>query len=161
MPSRTARRRSRHRWPGRPRFARRLRPAAHRASTGDDEPPPGQCPQRRFTGQAPEPIRSRTDAVADSPEQRAAGRRLYLADTGPDCAACHGRRGDGRGPLASRFDPRPRNFACAETVRGIPDGQRYWIIRNGSPGTAMPGFADRLTETQTWQLVHDLRQRAR
>lgn len=136
-------------------------PAERRASTGGDYPPPGQCPQPRFTGKAPEPIRGRENPLPDSPEHRAAGRRLYLEVAEPECAACHGRTGDGEGPLASQFAPRPRNFACAETVRGIPDGQLFWIIRNGSPGTAMPGYGDQLTEQETWQLVRHLRRLAR
>lgn len=61
--------------------------------------------------------------------------------------------------MASMFDPPPRNFACKETVNGIPDGQLFWIIRNGSPGTAMPSFEE-LTDEQIWQLVLFLRELA-
>ena len=35
---------------------------------------------------------------------------------------------------------------------GLPDGQLFWIIRNGSPGTAMPGYGP-LSDEQIWQLV--------
>lgn len=58
--------------------------------------------------------------------------------------------------LAAQFDPRPRNFACAETVNGIPDGQLFRIVQNGSAGTAMPVF-DFLTEDEIWRLVIYLR----
>ena len=50
----------------------------------------------------------------------------------------HGDHGDGKGIMANRFAPPPRNFKCAETMRDVPDGQLYWIIKNGSDGTAMP-----------------------
>jgi mono/diheme cytochrome c family protein len=60
------------------------------------------------------------------------------------------------GPLAGQFDPRPRNFACKETVNGIPDGQLFWIVRNGSPGTSMPDFRG-LRDEQIWQIVLYLR----
>lgn len=74
----------------------------------------------------------------------------------PACADCYGKRGEGNGPLASQFDPRPRNFACAQTVNGIPDGQLHWIIKNGSPATAMPSFGS-LDDEEIWQLVIYLR----
>lgn len=83
---------------------------------------------------------------------------MYEGGVKPACTVCHGEKGDGRGMLSARFDPRPRNFACRQTVRGIPDGQLFWIIDNGSPGTAMPDFGDKLTDEQIWQLVHYLRE---
>ncbi len=130
-------------------------------TTGDSGyPPPTECPQPRFTGQAPEPIRSRENPLSPTSANLAAGRALYQQDAEPACRMCHGREGDGRGPLSAQFDPRPRNFACRETVNGIPDGQLYWIIRNGSPGTAMPAFGDELSERETWQVVLYLRQLA-
>jgi len=131
------------------------------AGGGPGYPPPAQCPQPRFTGKAPEPTRSRPNPLRGEAADIAAGEALYQGGVQPACAMCHGKEGDGRGPLASQFDPPPRNFACRETVRGIPDGQLYWIIRNGSPHTAMPGFAGKLSERQTWQLVLYLRQLAR
>jgi mono/diheme cytochrome c family protein len=87
---------------------------------------------------------------------RRAGKKLYEDLANPSCVVCHGEDGDGNGQLASQFDPPPRNFACAATVDGIPDGQLHWIIKNGSPGTAMPSF-DYLSDEEIWQLVIYLR----
>lgn len=120
-------------------------------------PPPTECPQPRFTGQAPEPLRSTPNPLPASEEQIGAGEDLYQRGVQPSCRICHGEDGDGRGPLSAQFDPRPRNFACEATVEGIPDGQLFWIIKNGSPGTAMPDFGDKLTDEQIWQIVHYLR----
>jgi hypothetical protein len=39
--------------------------------------------------------------------------------------------------------------------KGFPTGT-HWIIKNGSPGTAMPPF-DYLTDEEIWQLVIYLR----
>ena len=75
------------------------------------------------------------------------------------CAICHGTKGDGKGALASQYNPPPRNFACKETVNGIPDGQLFWIVRYGSPGTAMPPSRN-LTDQQIWLLVAYLRKLA-
>ena len=121
---------------------------------------PTNCPQPRFTGKAPEPTRSRVNPLDASTTNVTAGRELYEGAVRPSCATCHGETGGGDGPLASQFNPPPRNFACEETVEGIPDGQLFWIIREGSEGTAMPGFGRKLSETETWQLVLYLRELA-
>jgi mono/diheme cytochrome c family protein len=119
-------------------------------------PPAAQCPQPRFTGKAPDLVYSLHDPLGADAANLAAGRRLYEKEASPPCQICHGIKGDGMGPLAEQFDPRPRNFACRETVNGIPDGQLFWIVQNGSPGTSMPGFRA-LREEQIWQIVLYLR----
>lgn len=128
--------------------------------TASGYPPPTECPQPRFTGEAPEPLRSTPNPLSEERKHIKAGGALYQQDAQPRCAMCHGREGDGRGPLSAQFDPRPRNFACAETVNGIPDGQLFWIVKNGSPGTAMPPFGNKLSDEQIWQIVLYLRQLA-
>jgi hypothetical protein len=54
--------------------------------------------------------------------------------------------------MSSGLKPPPRNLTCSETMAGISDGQLFWIIRNGSPGTGMMAFAG-LSDEQTWQLI--------
>ena len=46
-----------------------------------------------------------------------------------------------------------------QTIDGVPDGQLFWIIRFGSPGTKMPPNP-RFSDEQVWQLVAYLRQLA-
>jgi mono/diheme cytochrome c family protein len=121
-----------------------------------DYPPSAQCPQPRFTGKAPEPDYGRVNPIAADRAMLVAGRSLYEKGAAPSCQLCHGIKGDGMGPLSGQFDPRPRNFACKETVIGIPDGQLFWIVRNGSPGTSMPAFPA-LRDEQIWQIVLYLR----
>jgi mono/diheme cytochrome c family protein len=130
------------------------------ACAGSAYPPASQCPQPRFTGKAPEAIYKLSNPLAGNADEIASGRRFYEKDAKPACQVCHGIKGDGQGPLAAQFDPPPRNFACAQTVNGIPDGQLFWIIRNGSPGTSMPSF-HALRDEQVWQLVSYLRALAR
>jgi len=122
--------------------------------------PPEQCPQPRFTDKAPDRYYGLLNPLQPNKEDLAAARKRYLGKDGHfGCEACHGQDGGGNGPLASQFDPRPRNFACAQTINSIPDGQLFWIIRYGSPGTAMPPHPE-YTEQETWQLVLYLRQLA-
>lgn len=123
--------------------------------------PPGECPQPRFTGKAPDEYYGRPNPLRPTPENLAAGEAVYRGDPRKiSCASCHGETGDGKGPLANQFDPPPRNFACAQTIKGIPDGHLFWIVRYGSPDTSMPPHK-RLTDEQIWQVVLYLRQLAR
>jgi mono/diheme cytochrome c family protein len=119
-------------------------------------PPESECPQPRFTGKAPDELYTQVNPVVANKTNRRAGRKLYEKLSDPSCVVCHGKKGDGKGQLSSQFDTPPRNFACAATVDGIPDGQLHWIIKNGSPGTAMPNF-DYLSDDEIWQLVIYLR----
>ncbi len=120
-------------------------------------PPPGNCPQPRFTGKAPDEYFNRPNPLAATAENLAAGEAIYNGDPRRvSCMTCHGASGDGKGKLADQFDPRPRDFSCADTIKGIPDGHLFWIVRYGSPGTSMPPHR-RLTDDQVWQVVHYIR----
>jgi mono/diheme cytochrome c family protein len=119
-------------------------------------PPNIHCPQDRITVKAPADLYAMANPLEVNRGARRAGKELYEDLSNPSCVACHGKKGDGRGQLADQFDPPPRNFACAATIDGVPDGQLHWIIKNGSPGSAMPPF-DYLTDEEIWQLVIYLR----
>lgn len=134
------------------------------AAADGRSPPSAECPQPRFTGKAPAEIYGLSNPLSVNAETLAAGERSYRGKSGAtSCATCHGEKGDGKGILASQFEPRPRNFACTQTVNSIPDGQLFWIIRNGSPGTAMPPISafGKFTDEEIWQIVAYLRQLAR
>jgi mono/diheme cytochrome c family protein len=134
------------------------------AAADGRSPPASECPQPRFTGKAPADIYGLSNPLSVNAETLAAGERLYRGKSGSvSCATCHGEKGDGKGKMAAQFDPPPRNFTCAQTVNGIPDGQLFWIIRNGSPGTSMPpaGSIGKFTDQEIWHIVAYLRQLAR
>lgn len=121
-------------------------------------PVAAQCPQYRETPDAPDEIRMLDNPLPMSRANLRAGWRLYRGkEQGLQCVACHGKKGDGRGPLALSFAPPPRTLTCAETMQALPDGQLFWSIREGIEGTAMPAHAQ-LTDEQVWQLVLVLRE---
>lgn len=71
------------------------------------------------------------------------GRVAYLQN----CRACHGERGDGRGPAAEGLRPPPRNFTQGEFKFGwvldskLPrDEDLVRIVRSNLHGTAMIGW---------------------
>jgi mono/diheme cytochrome c family protein len=73
---------------------------------------------------------------------------------------CHGEQGDGKGLMGAALVPPPRNFTCGAMMKDLPDGQLFWIIKNGSPGTGMMPFGT-LPDEQVWQLIHYIRSLAK
>ena len=77
------------------------------------------------------------------------------------CVGCHGDEGDGMGPAAERLNPPPRDFTMGfykfrttgfdDYVPNDADLMR--MIRDGMPGTAMPGWGDLLSEAEMWDLI--------
>ena len=118
----------------------------------------GICPQNRKTRSAPSRYLKKANPLPDSPANLAQGERLYYKDAKPTtCALCHGLKGNGNGSLASALDPPPRNFTCTELMETIPDGQMFWIIKNGSKGTGMPVHKETLSDKDIWQLIRFIR----
>jgi mono/diheme cytochrome c family protein len=117
----------------------------------------GFCPQMRVTARAPDDIRNQPNPLDASPEVLYSGETLFQVDVQPvACKICHGVNGNGLGIMAQGLNPSPRNFNCKETMKEISDGQLFWIIRNGSPGTGMPAYKS-LKDREIWQIVHYLR----
>ncbi len=117
----------------------------------------GQCPQERNTAQAPQSYLEMKNPLPNVPEQVQMGRLMFQGEAQPVCTTCHGPQGDGAGPMGMGLVPPPRNFTCAETMNAIPDGQLFWIIKNGSEGTGMPAFGQ-LPDESIWQIILYLRQ---
>jgi cbb3-type cytochrome c oxidase subunit III len=97
------------------------------------------------------------EPVAASPEQVEAGRAIYAES----CAQCHGDAGDGKGTMADRLHPKPRDFTkgsykLRHTFAGdLPtDHDLYEAVRRGLPGTSMPAWEGLLTPEQIWNVVH-------
>ncbi|MDX2250856.1 MAG: c-type cytochrome [Nitrospira sp.] len=119
------------------------------------------CVQPRKTAKAPAEFLATTNPLAASSGAIAAGKTLFLKTAQPvACVMCHGEQGDGKGLMGAALVPPPRNFTCGAMMKDIPDGQLFWIIKNGSPGTGMMPFAG-LPDEQVWQLVQYIRSLAK
>jgi mono/diheme cytochrome c family protein len=116
----------------------------------------GNCPQDRKTPSAPKEIRDQSNPVFASDITLQTGKKLFENAAPLACKLCHGEQGDGKGDLDFASTPPARNFTCAATMKEISDGQLFWIIKNGSPNTSMPAFAD-LSEQDVWTLVFYIR----
>jgi putative copper export protein/mono/diheme cytochrome c family protein len=74
------------------------------------------------------------------------------------CSACHGAHGHGDGPAAASLPIKPSDLAEHATLHH--PGDLFWWIAHGVPGTPMPGFATRLSDSEIWDLVQFLRAQA-
>ena len=119
------------------------------------------CEQSRKTTKAPEDFLAKTNPLPSSSGAIKAGKELFLKTAQPvACTMCHGDKGDGQGLMGAALVPPPRNFTCGAMMRDLPDGQLFWIIKNGSPGTGMIAFPG-LPDEQVWQLIHYIRSLAK
>ena len=73
----------------------------------------------------------------------AAGAKTYQAH----CVVCHGADARGDGPVAQTLNPPPADLTASH-VDAHTDGDMAGWIKNGYPGSAMPGFSDQLSETE-------------
>ena len=122
-----------------------------------DKPDKAQCPQKRTTPNAPVKFSELTNPLEATEKRLKKGEELYMDKAQPiQCLHCHGARGDGTGELGLQANPPARNFTCAETMKNIPDGQMFWVIKNGSPGTGMVAFKS-LKDEHIWQIILYLR----
>lgn len=117
----------------------------------------GVCPQLRVTAQAPDGIYNLKNPLPSTMKHVFKGEAYFQTDAHPTaCKVCHGAVGNGLGMMAQGLKPPPRNFTCKETMQEIPDGQLFWVIKNGAPGTGMPAYKD-LQDEAVWQIVHYIR----
>jgi len=95
--------------------------------------------------------------AAAKPGDAAKGKEIY----DKRCTWCHGADGDGAGAAKELLNPPPRDFTSGNyKIKSssfedmVPnDDDIYRMIRDGMPGTAMPGWSDILKEQDMWNLV--------
>ena len=70
------------------------------------------------------------------------------------CVTCHGKDGKGIGKIPGLVGKLPRDFTDKAWQAVRTDGELFWILKNGSPGTDMAPFIPLvLTEEEAWQVV--------
>ena len=81
-----------------------------------------------------------------------AGRAIYFRE----CASCHGDAGRGDGPAASGLSIPPSDFRIH-----IPfhSDRFFFLVMSNGFGSAMPGFADRMSEEDRWNVLNYLQSR--
>jgi mono/diheme cytochrome c family protein len=100
---------------------------------------------------APATAKDLQNPVPSAPDSVEMGMKNYSTH----CQSCHGERGDGKGPRAERLSIAPSDFTDAHAMGQMTDGELFWKISHGR--RPMPGFQDKLTEQERWQLVNYIR----
>jgi thiosulfate dehydrogenase len=78
-----------------------------------------------------------------------AGAKVYKEN----CAVCHGLPGEPKNAIAQGMYPAPPQLFHGAGVTDDDAWESYWKVENGIRMTGMPGFKDRLTEPQIWQVT--------
>jgi mono/diheme cytochrome c family protein len=97
------------------------------------------------------------DARMASSDIVRAGKDLYEGKGA--CVLCHGLSGKGDGPATHMHAPNPpRDFTNCPVQMDRDDGEFFWIIKYGSPGTGMPALIPHhLSEEEGWKVVAYIR----
>ncbi len=98
------------------------------------------------------------DARKASPAIVAEGKKLFEGKGA--CTHCHGANGKGDGTAAHMLRPHPpTDFTDCRLHEAREDGELFWVIDNGSPGTGMVDHVHdgKLTEEEAWKIVAYLR----
>ena len=112
--------------------------------------------QPRVPSDRLEEARGLTSPLPDSPETIEKGKALYHGKG--TCFNCHGQEGRGDGPVASQLTPSPRNFQHHGFSRHRTEGEIFWVIQNGAPPNYdMKGLKGKITDADTWNIVHFVR----
>ncbi len=99
-----------------------------------------------------EEARTWTNPFPATQENIEKGRALFHGKA--FCATCHGRDGRGLGDIEGLRGKLPRNFTDKAWQAARTDGELFWILKHGSPGTDMASFVPLvLTEEEAWQVL--------
>lgn len=96
------------------------------------------------------------DSRTAQPAIVAEGKKLYEGKG--SCILCHGITGRGDGPAAHRHRPHaPRDFTDYAFQKARTEGELFWPIKYGSPGTGMVPLVPGTLKEEAWTLVAYLR----
>ena len=92
------------------------------------------------------------DPLPDAPERLERGKTIFHGKG--FCVTCHGRDGKGLGDIPGLRGKLPRDFTDKAWQAKRTDGELFWILKNGSPGTDMASFIPLvLTEDEAWDVL--------
>jgi mono/diheme cytochrome c family protein len=87
-----------------------------------------------------------------TPENIGKGKKIFHGKA--FCVTCHGRDGKGLGKIPGLVGKLPRDFTDKAWQATRTDGELFWILKNGSPGTDMASFIPLvLSEEEAWHVL--------
>ncbi|MBV8718692.1 MAG: CopD family protein [Chloroflexi bacterium] len=91
------------------------------------------------------------DPVPPDDRSLAIGKDVYTTY----CETCHGEFGRGDGPAGLRLVPRPADLRVHMAPGVHTDGELYYWVSYGFPGSAMPAWKQNgLTDEQIWSVIN-------
>ncbi len=91
------------------------------------------------------------DPVPPDQNSLADGQQVYTTY----CETCHGETGRGDGPTGLRLVPRPANLQVHMAPGVHTDGELFYWVSYGFPGSAMPAWKNQgLTDQQIWDVIN-------
>lgn len=91
------------------------------------------------------------DPIAPDERSLAIGQDVYTTY----CETCHGENGRGDGPTGLRLVPRPADLRVHMAPGVHTDGELYYWVSYGFPGSAMPAWKQNgLTDEQIWSVIN-------
>ena len=87
-------------------------------------------------------------AVPEDEANFMAGAKIYKEH----CAVCHGLPDQPKTMIAQGMFPKPPQLFMGMGVTDDEAWETYWKVSGGIRLTGMPGFKDRLSDTQMWQV---------
>ena len=99
---------------------------------------------RAYLGKVPHP----NPAVPVDESNLLAGAKVYKED----CAVCHGLPGEPHNAIGNGMFPKPPLLFRGVGVTDDETWETYTKVSGGIRMTGMPGFKDRLSDTQMWQV---------
>src|SRR5215510_3097351 len=79
----------------------------------------------------------------------AAGQTLF----NEHCASCHGEDGKAVTEIATKMEKKPTDLTT-KAMRGITDGEIFWVITYGIKKSGMPAFSPAVSWRGRWQMTH-------
>jgi mono/diheme cytochrome c family protein len=99
-----------------------------------------------------EEARTWASPYPSTPENVVKGKHIFEGKA--FCVTCHGRDGKGLGNIPGLRGKLPRDFTDKTWQAARTDGELYWILKNGSPGTDMASFVPLvLSEEEAWHVL--------
>lgn len=90
--------------------------------------------------------------LSNTPKNIEKGKKVFHGKA--FCVTCHGPEGKGLGDIPGLRGKLPRNFTDKTWQAARSDGELFWILKNGSPGTDMASFIPLvLTEEEAWLVI--------
>lgn len=96
------------------------------------------------------------DRVWTDPAMIVKGKQIYAAK----CAACHGDKGDGKGPAAAGLNVKPGDFTDRKMVAEMAGNYWVWRVSEGalvepfkSKGSTMPAWKHELSMEDRWAVI--------